>query len=153
MFSFCCGMYGVWCSSEAIAKLWGVSVRSIAEGLVLGSATTAQRHAVAEFVGVSIGTGERDASADPQGTTTSPDRIFDNSDRLRQSRLEGLTGFFVKSDQSASRAHAYLLNELRTHIGIIGLTDLVPDTVVGIAKSSGRAQILCVSQLHSWAVE
>ncbi len=64
-------------SAKTIAKLGVGRVRSIAERFVLGSAAAAQRHAIADFVGLTIGADERDAPAHPKRTAALLRRILD----------------------------------------------------------------------------
>ena len=73
----------------------------VAERLVFGPPAAAQRHAISDFIRFPVRANEWDGAAHPQGTAAISGRIFDDSDFLRQLRLDGLARLFVDGDQTA----------------------------------------------------
>src|ERR1035437_1941813 len=105
----------------------------VTEGFVFGSATTAERHAIPQFVGLTIGTNERNPSARPQRAATILRRILHHSDRVRKLWLNSLASLFVYRNQTTSGAASYLMYKLRTDLFVVGSFHLGPNSTVRIA--------------------
>src|SRR5664280_860157 len=109
----------------------------VTEGFVLGSAATAESHAIPQFVGFAIGTKERDPSAHPQRAAAILRRVLHHSDRVRKLWFNSLASLFVYRNQTTRGAASYLMYKLRTYSFVVGSFHLVPNSPVRIAKACG----------------
>jgi hypothetical protein len=110
-------------------------MRPVTEGLVCGSAATAESHAIPQFVSLAIGANERYPSAHPQRAAAILRRVLHHSDRVRKFWFNWLASFFVDRNQTASGAASDLTDKVRACLFIAGSFHLVPNSTVRIAKT------------------
>src|ERR1035441_5417985 len=122
---------------DTIIELGVGSMCPVTEGLVFGSAATAESHAIPQFVGLAIGTNERYPTAHPQRAAAIPRRVLHHSDRVRKLWFNWLAGLYVYRNQTTRGAASYLTYKFRTHLFIVGSFYLVPNLTVWISKACG----------------
>jgi len=126
---------------------------AIAEWFIVGFSAAAQRHAIANFVGSTIGGGDRDPTADPERAPCFNIGVFDQNDGWFKGRFYWFPGLFVIDDEATGRAICCFFDRDFFIPGIIRSTDDIPNPARSMAKTSGRAQYLRISEFQARAIK
>ena len=122
----------------------------VAKRLVLRLSAPTQGNPVSYLITASVRTFYTNSSFYPNGAADFNHRVFDQSYCRIKWRFKNLACFFIPNNQTAGWTMLGFMNDLVTFFLGFGRLYQIPNSTVGIAKTSESAIFFIISKYHSW---